>query len=56
MVTPDGDWDTQTNDAGQHRWVWHSGGGAEYVGPSWYKTRAAALRAGRKWLAEWRSR
>jgi hypothetical protein len=48
----DDGFDTMTNDAGEHRWTWTSPNGAEHVGPTWHKSRAAAIRAGRKWLAE----
>jgi hypothetical protein len=43
---------TTTNDKGQHKWVWVGPGGSEFHGPGWHKTRAAAIRAGKKWLDE----
>jgi hypothetical protein len=50
----EGEWDTQTNDDGLHRWVWTNAAGAEYIGPRWYQSRSTAIRAGREWLKEWR--
>jgi hypothetical protein len=51
LVTDDG-FDTTTNDEGKHRWVFNGPGGSQHHGPTWHKSRAAAIRAGRKWLAE----
>jgi hypothetical protein len=50
-MTDDG-FDTMTNAKGEHRWTWTSPNGAEHVGPKFYRSRAAALKAGREWLAE----
>jgi len=34
------------------RWTYQSGGGAFFVAPKIYKTKATARKAGRAWLAE----
>jgi hypothetical protein len=34
------------------KWTYQSGGGAFFVGPKTYKTKAAARKAGRAWIAE----
>lgn len=47
-----GDFDTIENDQGQHRWIWTSPDGAEFLGGSWHASRSAALKAGKKWVQE----
>jgi hypothetical protein len=35
-----------------YRWVYQSSGGACFVSPKLYRSRAAARKAGRAWVAE----
>jgi hypothetical protein len=49
-VIDGGEFDTQRNSKGMYRWTYLSPGGAEYVGPTWYRTKKKALEAGRDWL------
>jgi hypothetical protein len=37
---------------GQFRWKYDTEGGATFLGPLLYKTRAAAMKAGQKWMAD----
>jgi hypothetical protein len=52
VVNNDGEFDTQRNEKGMYRWVYTTPGGAEYLGPTWYRTKRKALEAGRDWLEE----
>jgi hypothetical protein len=54
-MTDDG-LDTQRYGPKRFRWTYQSPGGAFYEGPAFYRTRAAALSAGRAWLDARRGR
>jgi hypothetical protein len=43
--------DTEESDTG-FKWTYQSSGGAFFVAPKTYKTKAAARKAGRAWVAE----
>lgn len=47
----DDEWDTIENDAGRFRWVYNKPNGAQHLGATLHKTRSAAIRAGKTWLA-----
>jgi hypothetical protein len=47
-----GDFDTLVDTEGKHRWVYDSPNGGQHLGPTLHKSRAAAIRAGKQWLAE----
>lgn len=51
-MVPDGDLETEQVSTGQWRFTYTTPGGALYLGPVLYKSKAAARRAGNKWLAE----
>lgn len=51
MTTDDGTLDIEESDAG-FRWTYQSAGGAFFVAPKPYKSKAAARRAGRAWITE----
>jgi hypothetical protein len=55
MITPDDGFVTEVNDRGEHRWVYTSPHGVRFLGPNFYPTAAAAIRAGREWLKKQRS-
>jgi hypothetical protein len=48
----DGEWDTQRNERGMHRWVYITPGGVQFAGPTWHHTQRSALEAGQDWLAQ----
>lgn len=45
------DVEIEDSDAG-FKWTYQTAGGAFFVGPKTYKTKAAARKAGRAWIAE----
>lgn len=48
--------DTEKRDDGMWRWTWQSPGGAFYLGNYTCKSKTAAMKAGRAWLADFEQR
>jgi len=49
-VSDDDGLDFERNGKGMYRWRWVSPGGAEFIGPTWYRTKTKAREAFDEWL------